>query len=124
MWGLSYCSKFGVGPNYTIVVVGWGTKSLFKKGATTDQLKTVVPKVPDLANTALFKGKGRIVTGLVGVLMPCLFSRPIMYTVLENMPAGGNMQASILLDVLLEVKKTLGHLPRRVVAIGNCIGQL
>ena len=97
MWGLSYCSKFGVGPNYTIVVVGWGTKSLFKKGATTDQLKTVVPKVPDLANTALFKGKGRIVTGLVGVLMPCLFSRPIMYTVLENMPAGGNMQASILL---------------------------
>ena len=56
----------------------------------------------------------RLVTGLVGVLMLCVFQNPIIYTVLKNSSEGANMQASIILDVLLETVRRLGHLPRRI----------
>ncbi len=80
-----------------------------------DQQKTIVPRVHALSQTALMKTAPRIVTGLIGVLVPGVWERPLVYTVFENINHGANMQCGVLLHVLLGIKRKLGCMPRRVV---------
>ena len=78
-----------------------------------DQAKTIVPRVVALANTQFMKGGARLVVSLVGVLAPCLFKQPLVYTILEDQVHGGDMVASLMLDVLEEAVGIKGQLPRR-----------
>ena len=88
-----------------------------------DQAKTIVPRVKALANTLFFKSGHRLVVSMIGCLAPCAWQRPLFYTVFEDQTHGGNMIASLLVDVLLEATSTIGTLPRRVFVQANNTGK-
>ena len=80
-----------------------------------DQAKNIIPRVRALSNTQFMKGGSRIVVSLIGVLIPAISQRPWFYTVFEDMVHGGDMIASLMIDVLLEAALSRGQLPRRFV---------
>lgn len=79
-----------------------------------DQSKTLLPRVEQLAHTSFMKGGSRIQVHLVGVVCPGIWKQPLVYTVLDNCDQGGNMIASIMIDMLLESVKVQGFLPRKL----------
>ncbi|CAK0832316.1 unnamed protein product [Prorocentrum cordatum] len=78
-----------------------------------DQLKTIVPRVQALSHTSFQKQGARIVVALFGVHAPCLWKRPLFYTVFKDREQGSDMVVGILWDVLLEAARSQGVLPRR-----------
>ena len=79
-----------------------------------DQAKSIVPRVHTLANTQFHKCGSRLVVSLLGILVPGVLSRPLVYTVLEDQSHGADMIASAFLDTLLECTRIIGKLPRRL----------
>ena len=79
-----------------------------------DQAKTIVPRVVRLANTQFMKGGSRLVVSLIGVLAPALFKQPLVYTILEDQTHGGDMIASMMIDILQEAAAIRGELPSRL----------
>ena len=79
-----------------------------------DQAKNILPRVCALANTTFQKGGARLVVSLIGVRVPAMSNRPWVYTVLEDQTQGGDMIASLMLDILQEAASFRGHLPRRL----------
>ena len=80
-----------------------------------DQQKTIIPRVCSLASTSFFKGGPRIVMSLIGVLAPGLWKHPLLYSVFPDCVHGGNMCASMMLEMLCQIHGQLGCLPRRLV---------
>lgn len=80
-----------------------------------DQAKSTIPQSQTLKDTTMFKTGKRFVTGLVGVLMPALTQRPYVFSTLEDMPHGASFQASLLLEVVVMIMRSMGKLPSRIV---------
>ena len=58
-----------------------------------DQVKTMIPRVKQLANTNYYKIGPRITVSLLGVHAPSVFPRPLFYTLLEDFEHGGTRSA-------------------------------
>ena len=80
-----------------------------------DQSKTMIPRVHSLLKTQIMKAEGRLVVGLVGVILPGIFRQPHVITVFEDVPHGGDLQASIILETLMMVRLQLGTLPKKLI---------
>ena len=76
-----------------------------------DQAKTITPRIVSLQSTQFMKGGSRLVVGIIGCLVTP-WSQPILLSILQDIQHGSSMQCSALLNVLIEVHKKLGHLPR------------
>ena len=79
-----------------------------------NQSKTNIPMVSSLKRSHFMKEGAKIVTSLVGVLVPAMTQRPIFYTLFEDQAHGSNMVCSIMLDILLEASTHFGGIPRRL----------
>ncbi len=79
-----------------------------------DQLKTIIPRVRQLANTNFFKTGSRLVVGLIGVLAPGVFQRPLFYAIFEDQRHGADMIVVVMIDVLWEAARIMGRLPKRL----------
>lgn len=79
-----------------------------------DQAKTIVPRIAALASTQFMKGAPRLVVSLVGVLAPGLSPRPLVYSILEDQAHGGDMIASLMVDLVQEAVAARGVMPRRL----------
>ena len=77
-----------------------------------DQLKTIIPRVRQLANTNFFKTGSRLVVGLIGVLAPGVFQRPLFYTTFEDQRHGADMVVAVMIDVHWEAARIMGRLPK------------
>ena len=80
-----------------------------------DQQKIIIPRVCALSNTNFFKSGPRIVMSLIGVMAPGLRKHPLLYSVFPDCVHGGNMCASMMLEMLCQIHSKLGCLPRRFV---------
>lgn len=80
-----------------------------------DQAKSTIPQSQTLRDTTMFKTGRRFVTGLVGVLLPALTPRPYVFSTLEDMPHGASFQASLLLEVVVMIIRSMGRLPSRLI---------
>ena len=79
-----------------------------------DQQKTIIPRVAALAHTAFQKSGQRLVMPLTGVLAPALWQAPLVYTIFPDCPHGGNMCASMMIEMLCQIHSRLAGLPRRL----------
>ena len=79
-----------------------------------DQQKTIIPRVAALAHTAFQKSGQRLVMSLIGVLAPALWQAPLVYTIFPDCPHGGNMCASMMIEMLCQIHSRLAGLPRRL----------
>ena len=79
-----------------------------------DQAKTIVPRIVALSNTQFMKGGSRLVVSLIGVLVPAILKRPLLYTIFEDQIHGADMIASLMVDVLQDATEVMGQLPRRL----------
>ncbi len=88
-----------------------------------DQQKTIIPRVAALSNTAFQKGGARIVMSRIGVLAPALWQEPIVYTVFPDCKHGGNMCASLMVEMLCQIYDRLAGLPSRLLIQADNTGK-
>ena len=80
-----------------------------------DQSKTMIPRMHGMLKTQIMKAEGRLVVGLVGVIIPGIFKQPHVITVFEDGPSGGEMQSSIIFETLMMIRLQLGTLPKKLI---------
>jgi len=75
-----------------------------------DQIKTMIPRIKGLANTGFYKQGPRLVVSLFGAHCPAMSPNPLFYTLFEDYTHGSNMVASVMVDVLMQMKPKLKHI--------------
>ena len=75
----------------------------------------MLPRVAHLMKTSFMKEYGRLVVSCVGTIAPGVFDGPTVCTVFEDCVHGGNMVASVLFSLLMQIKCKLAHLPDKLI---------